>query len=60
MAEVKRQGLTHAELAQRVGTYRSHMTAYLTGSRDLNGKTLDRVFKALGLAVKPTKRKGGK
>ncbi len=54
--EVKTQGLTHAELARRVGTYRPHVVAYLSGRADMNGETLDKLCKVLGLELQ--RRKG--
>ena len=53
--EVKKQGLTHAQAAQRTGTSRSRVTSILNGAiRDVSTDLLLRVLAALGIRTRVT------
>ena len=46
------KGITQKTLAEAVGTYQSHISAYLNGERGLPHDKLEKAFDALGLEVK--------
>jgi predicted XRE-type DNA-binding protein len=53
IAEVDKQGLTHAQAAERTGTSRSRMTSILNGSiQDVSTDLLLRALTALGIRAR--------
>ena len=52
IAEIrKRQGLTQADLAERLGTTQAAVSHMETGSRDLNTARIEQMARALGVKV---------
>ena len=56
--EVSRQGLSGYRLAKLAGLPLRGVQAYLAGDRDMGGERLAKVCDALGLELKPKRRKG--
>ena len=56
--EVTRQGLSGYRVAKLSGIPMRTVQAYLAGSRDLTGERLARIVDALGLELRPKRRKG--
>jgi predicted XRE-type DNA-binding protein len=55
VSETERQGLTHAQAAERTGTSRSRMTSILNGAiQDVSTDLLLRVLAALGIRARVT------
>lgn len=53
ISEVSKQGLTHAQTAERTGTSRSRMTSILNGAiQDVSTDLLLRVLSALGIRAR--------
>lgn len=58
LAEVKRQALSGYRIAQLSGVPMRTVQAYLAGIRDLTGERLARIAEALGLELRPRRKKG--
>jgi len=50
---MKRAGVSTSQLAREAGVHRGNLSMFLNGKRDTSVETLDKVMKALGLAIKP-------
>lgn len=50
-AEIEARGLTHAQLAQLIGTNRPQVTRYLTGERGNVTPEFERLLAALGFRL---------
>jgi transcriptional regulator with XRE-family HTH domain len=59
-AEVTRQGLSGYRVAKLSGIPMRTVQAYLAGSRDLTGERLARIVDALGLELRPRRRRKGR
>jgi len=46
------KGINQKTLAEAVGSYQSHISAYLNGERGLPHDKLEKVFDVLGLEIK--------
>lgn len=49
------KGISQKALAEAVGSYQSHISAYLNGGRGLPHDKLEKAFDALGIEIKQTK-----
>lgn len=54
--ERSKRGWTHQQLADAAGMQRPSVTAYLSGAKDIETKTLERLLDALGLELQPKKK----
>jgi len=55
ISEIEKQGLTHAQAAERTGTSRSRMTSILNGAiQDVSTDLLLRALTALGIRARVT------
>ena len=48
------KGISQKQLAEAVGSYQSHISAYLNGKRGFPSEKIEKAFDALGLEVKQT------
>lgn len=48
------QGMTQQQLAKAMGSYPSHVSAYLNGKRGFPSEKIEKAFDALGLEIKQT------
>lgn len=48
------KGISQKALAEAVGSYQSHISAYLNGKRGFPSEKIEKVFDALGLEIKQT------
>lgn len=55
--EMDRQGITQTALQDLTGILQHRISDYLTGKRDVNGETLRKMLEALGLEIRPTRRR---
>lgn len=51
---MKSKGISQKQLAEAVGSYQSHISAYLNGKRGFPSEKIEKVFDALGLEIKQT------
>lgn len=56
IAERDRRGWSNTELARQSGMHRTAIAAYLSGAKDIETKTLERLLDALGLELQPKKK----
>lgn len=48
------KGINQKQLAEAVGSYQSHISAYLNGKRGFPSEKIEKMFDALGLEIKQT------
>lgn len=48
------QGITQRQLAKAMGSYPSHVSAYLNGKRGFPSEKIEKAFDTLGLEIKQT------
>lgn len=49
------KGINQKTLAEAVGSYQSHISAYLNGKRGFPSEKIEKAFDALGIEIKQTK-----
>jgi len=55
--EMQRQGMTQKALQVMTGILQHRISEYLTGKRDMTGASLQKILKALGLEIRPQRRR---
>ena len=57
MDEMQRQSVTQTDLQEMTGILQHRISEYLTGKRDINAETLQKILEALKLEIRPVRRR---
>ena len=55
--EMQRQVVTQMALQDMTGILQHRISEYLSGKRDINAETLERILRALKLEIRPVRRR---
>ena len=55
--EMQRQGMTQIALEELTGILQHRISEYLTGKRDVNAETLQKILEALKLEIRPARQR---
>ena len=58
--EMQRRGVTQVELQEMTGILQHRISEYMTGKRDVNAETLQKILEALKLEIRQAQKRGRK